>query len=100
MKSRTLITLTIVIIMAIITIPTVYKIYNNHNINLVKVVENEFLYQAKKCFNKDECSKIIYLSDLYEKGYILEKLSNPITKKYYSEKSYIDIENQEIQLID
>ena len=100
MKSKTLILFTIIIIIAIITLPTIYKIYNNHNDNLIKVVENEFLYEAKKCFNKNECSKIIYLSDLYEKGYILEKLSNPITKKYYSERSYVNIEKEEIILID
>jgi len=100
MKSKTLIFLTIIIIIILITIQTVFKIYNNYNENLINVVENEFLYQAKKCFNKDECSKTIYLSDLYEKGYIIEKLSNPISKKYYSDKSFVNIENEEIHLFD
>ena len=99
MSNKKIILITIVIIALIIIFSTSFKIYQNYNENLIKVVENEFLYQAKKCFNEDICSTTVYLSDLYKEGYLLEKLSDPITKKYYSEKSYINLETKKIKLI-
>ena len=97
--NKKIVILTIFIIMGMIIVPTVYKIFDQNGKDKIKVVEQEFLYQAKKCYNKGECNKIIYLKDLYEKEYITDKLISPITKKYYEDNSYIKIDTLEIKLI-
>lgn len=100
MNNKRVIELTIFIILGMIICPTVYKIYQNHNANLIRVVENKFLYNATKCYKADDClSSTIYLKDLYEKEYIKEQLTNPLNKKYYSLESYINLETNEIKLI-
>lgn len=99
MNNKKVIGLTLAVILGMIIVPTIYKVYKNYQTNLIKVVENEFLYQAKKCFNESNCSEVIYLSELYEKEYMKEKLYNPINKKYYSDDSYINLTTNEIKLI-
>ena len=98
--NRKVIGLTIIVIIGMILFPTIYKIVIRHNTNLIKVVENEFSYQAKNCYNDKKClNKKVYLKELYENKYIESKLTNPINKKYYSEESFIDLESGEIKLI-
>ena len=99
MSNKRVIILTIAIIGGMIFIPTVYKIYKQHNENLILVVEKEFAYYAKECFLSDECGSIVTLKELYDKGYIKDKLTNPITKKYYDEDSSIDLDTKKINLI-
>ena len=97
--NKRIIILTIFITMGMIIVPTIYKIYDNNGKDKIKVVEQEFLYQAKKCYNKGECKDIVYLKDLYEKKYITDKLINPLSKKYYEENSYVKVSTLEIKLI-
>lgn len=92
--------MTFIIILGMVVVPTIYKVYKKHNDNLLLVVENEFMYQAKNCYYNDLCSNIVTLKDLYDNHYLKEKLTNPINKKYYDDKSSINIETGEIQLID
>jgi len=100
MSNRKIILLTLFIIAGMIIFPTIYKVYKEHNDNLILVVEKEFSYYAKKCFNEDKCeNEIIYLKDLYENKYLEDKLTNPINKKYYKEESFINLETYEIKLI-
>ncbi|MDE5539181.1 MAG: hypothetical protein K2J20_01695 [Bacilli bacterium] len=100
MSNRKVLVLTIFVILGMIIGPMIYKIYKNHNDNLIKVVENEFLYYAKNCYNSGICpNEKVLLKDLYEKDYIKDKLTNPINKKYYAEDSYVDVKNLEIKLI-
>lgn len=96
--NKKVIILTVCVIIGMILFPTIYKVYQKHNEDLVTVVEKEFLYQAKKCFHDDECSNMVTLKDLYEKDYLTEKLTNPISKKYYLEESYINLDTEEIYL--
>lgn len=100
MSNKKAIILTIVVILGMIIVPTIYKIYTEYNNNLILVVEKEFTYYAKKCFNEDVCKdKIVYLKDLYDNNYLKENLTNPINKKYYSSDSFINLETYEIKLI-
>lgn len=85
--------------MGITLVPTIYKIHENHNDKLLLVVKEEFHYYAKKCYLEDKCSNVVTLKDLYDKGYLKEKLTNPITKKYYNENSSIHLDTNEINLI-
>ncbi len=100
MGNRKVIMLTFIVIIGMIIVPTMYKIYDKHNEQLEEVVKKEFLYEAKKCFNESNCSDVVYLSDLYNKEYIKDKLTNPLNKKYYSDKSYINLKTLEVELID
>ena len=99
MNSKNVIVVTLIIIILVILGPLSYKIYKNHQNNLILVMEKEFLYQAKLCYNKDECGDVVYLKDLYQKNYIKDKLTNPLNKQYYSEDSYVDLKTEEIKLI-
>ena len=97
--TKKILVLTIFIILGMIIFPTVYKIYENNNQNKILVVEKEFMYNAKSCYNKGDCESKITLKDLYDKKYLKDKLTNPLTKKYYNETSYIDLNTLEIKLI-
>ncbi len=100
MSNKKIISLSLFIIIGMIIVTTIYKIYNEHNNNRILVVEKEFAYYAKACYNDDKCkNKIVYLKDLYENNYLEEKLTNPLNKKYYKEDSYINLETYEINLI-
>ncbi len=93
------ISLTIWIILGLIIAPTIYKIIDNNNKEEIKVVEEEFLFEAKNCYNKGLCKEIVYLKDLYENKILEEKLTNPVNKKYYKEESYVNLQTNEIKLI-
>lgn len=83
-----------------IVVPTIYKIYKNYNNELIEVMEKEFIYQAKKCYNAGDCkNKKVYLKDLYDAKYLKDKLTNPINKKYYTDKSYVNVDNFKVKLI-
>ena len=96
MSNKKVIGLTIAILVGMIIIPTIYKIHEEHNRRLLLVVEKEFSYYAKQCYYKDECSNTVTLKELYDLGYLKEKLADPVTKKYYSEESYIDLDTLNI----
>lgn len=83
----------IIIILVIISIPTVYKVVKTHQENLYQVVEEKIIEGAKKCFYEEKCSEEkITLKMLYDLNY-LEKISDPITKEYYNEESYVERKN-------
>ena len=99
MNNKRVIIITIAVIISMIIISTIYKVHVEHNNRLIEVVEKEFYYYAKECFLKDECDSIVTLKDLYEKEYLEDKLTNPINKKYYSDKSSVNINTKKINLI-
>ena len=83
----------VIIILLIISIPTIYKLVENHNNDLYKVVEEKIIGAAKKCYYEDKCTNnTITLKELYDLEY-LENISNPITKEYYNEESYVEVES-------
>jgi len=96
--TKKVITLTIIIILGMIVFMTAYKVYKNHNAHLILVVEKEFVYQSTLCHKKNICQEIVTLKDLYEAGFMKDKLSNPITKEYYQDDSYVNLNTLEINL--
>ncbi len=99
--NKKIIILTIFIIIGMIVLPTIYKININHHNNLIKVVEKEFLYEANLCYNSNKCNKkVVTLKELYEKKFLTTKLTNPLTKKYYSEDSTVNIDTLKVNLLD
>jgi len=90
---------TIIAILLILGIPTVYKVVNNHQNKLYQVVEQKIINSAKKCYYEEKCKeKKILLKTLYELNY-LDKVSNPITKEYYNEESYVEFKNNKFKFI-
>lgn len=85
---------TIIVIILIVGIPTTYKVIKNYQNNLTKSVEAKIIESAKKCYYDEKCDEDkILLKKLYELEY-LEPISNPITKEYYNEDSYIEITDE------
>lgn len=84
----------------LITIVTTSKVINIHQDKLL-LVKNKYLIEtAKKCINENNCeSNKVTLKELYALEY-LDKESNPVTKEYYSEESYIELKNNEYVFID
>lgn len=98
--NKTVIIGSIIIILLIIGIPTTYKVIKNHQKNLLKSTESKIVNAAKKCYFEEKClDNKIYLKDLYNLEY-LDKVSNPITKEYYNENSYIEIEDSNFKFIE
>ena len=89
----------IIIIILIIGIPTTYKVIKNHNQNLYKVVEDKIIEKAKSCYYDQKClNEKITLKELYDNKY-LDKVSDPISKEYYNENSYVEIKNNNYKFV-
>lgn len=93
-RNKVIINITIIAIVLIILIPTTYNIIKKHNNRLITVTEKRITEAAKDCYLKDICkNEKITLKELYDNKY-LDKESNPITKEYYNESSYVKINNK------
>ncbi|MBE6161303.1 MAG: hypothetical protein E7158_03695 [Firmicutes bacterium] len=98
-RNKIIINTTIISIVIIVLIPTLYTIIKKHNDRLMEVSTKRIVEAAKKCYDEEKCkSKKITLKELYDNKY-LKKESNPITKKYYNEKTYIKKKNNDYKLI-
>lgn len=94
MTNKHIIYLTIISIIIMIAIPTTYTVIKNHYKKLNVVVEKRITEAARECYKKDLCSKDkITLKELYETEFLKDKESDPKTKKYYKEESYVDVNN-------
>ncbi len=100
MKTNKIIVISsIIIIILIIGIPTTYKVIKNHNQNLSKVVEDKIIEKAKECYYDKKClNEKITLKELYDNKY-LAKISDPISKEYYNENSYVERKNNKYKFI-
>lgn len=99
-RNKVIIYMTIISILLIISIPTIYNIIKKHNDRLTLVTEKRITEAAKDCYLKDLCrDKKITLKELYNNKY-LEKESNPITKEYYNENSYVLVENNKYTFVE
>lgn len=84
---------TVVAIILIIAIPTTLTVHDRYKEKVYKITEKRIIEAAKNCHLKDEClNEIVTLKELYDLG-LLEKESDPITKKYYNESSYVDMKD-------
>lgn len=89
MSTNKIVIITLLIILLLIGIPTLYKTINIHEDNLYKVNEKLVIEAYQKCLNEDKCtSDKATLKELYNYKY-LTKVVDPVTKKVYSESSYV-----------
>ena len=60
---------------------------------MYKVVEEKIIKYAQDCYYDDICQDDkITLKFLYD-NYHLEKITDPVTKEYYNENSFVQREN-------
>ena len=91
---------TLVVVLLLISIPTCYKVIKNHHESLYRVVEDKIIDAAKKCYYEEKCLEDkITLKELYSLEYI-EKVSNPVTKEYYNENSYVLRTNNKFEFVE
>ena len=92
MNKKWLYTTTLLLIL-ILAIPSTYKVIHRHNERMLKTVTKKIEETAKNCYYNNSCvEEKITLSEIYEKTG-LPTMSNPMTKKVYNEKSYVDVKN-------
>ena len=97
-RNKIIINTTIISIIIIVLIPTLYTIIKKHNARLTEVSTKRIVEAAKKCYEDEKCkNEKITLKELYDNKY-LKKESNPITKEYYSEKTYVEKKNNDYKL--
>ena len=83
--------ITILLLIGLIAIPSTYKVVHTHNERLVKNTTKKIEEAAKNCYYNNSCiEEKITLAEIYEKTG-LQPMSNPLTKKIYSENSYVDV---------
>ncbi len=84
---------TIIVIMLIVGSVTTYKVIKNHHKKLIQVTTDRIVDAAKKCYYEEKCTnKTVTLKELYDLNYI-SKQSNPISKEYYNEESYVKLDS-------
>ena len=99
-RSKFVINVTIIGIVLIIAIPTVYKIVKEHHDRLMMVTTKRIEEAAKDCKLSGVCkTNKITLKELYDNKY-LKKESNPVTKEYYNEKSYVKVNKNKYKFIE
>ena len=92
--NKKIISVSIIIVVLLITIFTTYKVIKNHHNNLYKVVNDKIIESAKRCYYDEVCIEDkVTLEFLYQKEYLKDKLSDPVTKEYYNELSYVQKNN-------
>ncbi len=92
MNKKWIYTTTLLLIL-LIAIPSTYKVVHRHNERMLRNVTKKIEETAKDCYYNNSCIEDkITLGEIYEKTG-LQTMSNPITKKVYSEESYVDVNN-------
>lgn len=90
----------VLIVFVVIIVITSIKVVNNHNDKLLEVSHKYIIEQAKKCIDEKKClEEKITLQTLYDLDY-LEKLANPVTKKYYNNESYVKKEENNYTFVE
>lgn len=98
-RNKFIINVTVIGIVLIILIPTIYTIIKKHNDRMLRVTYNRIEEAAEKCAKEEKCGdEKITLKELYDKNY-LEKESNPITKEYYNENSYVKKDKENYKFV-
>lgn len=101
MKNNNFISLiAIIAILLIIIVPSILKVSDNHKQKLYDSKISQVKEKAILCILEKKCiNEKIYLKDLYEYGYIKDKVVNPITKEYFNEdESYLIKKNKNFKV--
>ncbi len=93
-KNKIWIYSTVIIIVLLIAIPSTYKVITKHNERMLENTTKKIVETAKDCYYNNSCiEEVITLAELYEKTGLTE-MYNPVTKRIYNPKSYIDVKNE------
>lgn len=89
----------IILLLILIISVTTFKVIKKHNDKVLLVESKYIIEQAKKCYNEKKCnSDKITLKELYNLNY-LDKQVNGVTKEYYNENSYVQIDSNNYKFI-
>lgn len=92
-KNKLWIYSTCLILLLLIGIPSTYKVITKHNERMLKNTTQKIIEAAKNCYYNSSCVDTeITLKELYEKTGLSE-MYNPVTKKIYNEKSYVNVKD-------
>jgi competence protein ComGC len=95
-SSRSIISLTVIICTLIIAIPTFYKVITEHNRKLNIVTNKMIIEAAQDCYYDNKCQNTkITLEELYNQGYLSERVINPVTKEVYADNSYVILKKED-----
>ena len=94
--NKIVIYITILAIVIIVACPTFYKVIKENHRKLY-VVNNKLITEAaEKCYYEKQCkNNTITLKELYEKEYLEEGISDPVTKIVYNTNSYVQINEKD-----
>ncbi len=96
---RIVIGISLAIIIGLISGVTMYKVVNEHNDKLLMVEEKYIIEKTRECVNKKICvGDKFTLKELYEME-IMDKQVNRVTKEYYSEESYVEVEGNNYKFV-
>lgn len=99
-RNKTIIYITVVALVLIILIPTIYTIVKKHNDRLINVTYKRIEEATRECYLDGKCmDEKTTLKKLYENDY-LKKESDPITKEYYNEESYVERKDKKFKFIE
>lgn len=89
----------LLIISLIVLVPSFKKVNLEYKSNLYLVTESRITQKAFLCFKESKCSNTtVYLSELYLLGYLSDEF-DPVTKEYYSEESYVILDDEKTEFI-
>lgn len=95
MKFSTMLFLTVIISVLMVGTNVIYVMQKEHKEREILVSEKRIIEAAIECSNNMQCGDFpITIETLIDKGY-LENVVNPLTKEYYSEQSFVYMENNE-----
>lgn len=90
-KNKIWVYATVLLVCLMIAIPSTYKVVTKHNERMLKNTTQKIIEAAKDCYYNNSCiNDEITLEELYEKTG-LSGMYNPVTKKIYSEQSYVSV---------
>lgn len=90
-KNKIWVYATVLLVGLLIGVPSTYKVITKHNERMLKNTTQKIVEAAKDCYYNNSCvGDEITLEELYEKTG-LAGMYNPVTKKIYSEQSYISV---------
>ena len=89
----TILSITIIVLIIVVIVASIVKISDNHNKLLMRSMQSQVEYYAKRCYVENNCEGQTTLKDLYEKHYLDTEVVDPVTKEILDENiriNYID----------
>ena len=95
-SNKFIIFITFIAVILMIALPTYHKVVLENQRKLTIVNEKMIIEAAQKCFYDGKCPKTkVTLRELYDNNYLNDKVSDPVTKAFYSDEAYVLLKKEE-----